>query len=63
VEDYWVHDVSAAYRGDTWVVRLGVRNVLDEAPPLTNNNNLGTLAGIGYDLNGRTVFLNVTVGL
>ena len=63
VEDYWVHDVSAAYRGDTWTARLGVRNVLDEAPPLTNNNNLGTLAGIGYDLNGRTVFLNVTVGL
>jgi len=63
VDDYWVHDVSAAYRSDSWVVRLGVRNVLDEAPPLTNNNDLGTLAGIGYDLNGRTVFLNVTVGL
>mgnify|MGYP001604327605 FL=1 len=63
MEDYWVHDVSAAWRSDTWVVRLGVRNVLDEAPPITDDNALSVLGGIGYDLLGRTVFLNVTVGL
>ena len=63
MEDYWVHDVSAAWRSDTWVVRVGVRNVLDEAPPITDDNALSVLGGIGYDLLGRTVFLNVTVGL
>jgi outer membrane receptor protein involved in Fe transport len=46
-----------------WVVRVGVRNVLDEAPPITDDNALSVLGGIGYDLLGRTVFLNVTVGL
>ena len=62
MEEYWVHDVSAAYRSDMWVVRLGIRNVLDEAPPLTDDNALSILGGIGYDLLGRTVFLNVTAG-
>jgi len=63
LEDYWVHDVAASWRTDSYVIRFGVNNVFDEAPPLTNNNNLSTLGGIGYDLRGRTVFLNVTVGM
>ena len=63
VDDYWLHDVSAAWRNGMYVVRAGVRNVFDEAPPLTNNNDLGTLGGIGYDLRGRTVFLNITLAL
>ena len=62
MEDYWVHDVSAAWRSDMYVVRLGVRNVLDEAPPITDDNALSVLGGIGYDLLGRTVFLNLTAG-
>jgi len=60
MDSYWVHDVSASWRSDSYVVRFGVANVLDEAPPLTANNDLGTLGGIGYDLLGRTLFLNVT---
>ena len=63
LDDYWVHDVSAAWRSGMYVVRAGVRNVFDEAPPLTNNNDLGTLGGIGYDIRGRTVFFNITVAL
>ncbi|RIJ14390.1 TonB-dependent receptor [Henriciella mobilis] len=59
-EEYWVHDMSVAWQGDTLIVRGGISNVFDEAPPLTNNNDLGTLGGIGYDLGGRTLFLNVT---
>ena len=60
VESYWVHDMSTSWRSDSYVVRFGVSNVLDDAPPLTNNNDLGTLGGIGYDLLGRTLFLNVS---
>ncbi|MEM9401292.1 MAG: TonB-dependent receptor [Pseudomonadota bacterium] len=63
LDTYWVHDLSAAWRSDSYIVRFGVRNLFDEAPPLTNNNSLGLLGGIGYDLQGRTLFLNVTAGL
>ncbi len=60
LEEYWVHDLSATWRGDTMVLRAGVSNIFDDEPPLTNNNGLNNLAGIGYDLGGRTVFVNVT---
>ncbi|MDJ0917113.1 MAG: TonB-dependent receptor [Woeseiaceae bacterium] len=63
LDEYFVHDVSATWRSDSWVVRLGVTNLFDEPPPLTDNNTLGLLGGIGYDLRGRTVFLNVSTGL
>jgi len=60
LEDYWVHSASVGFSRDTYVLRFGVNNVFDTAPPLTDNNNLGSLGGIGYDLNGRTYFANVT---
>jgi len=63
VGSYRVHDFSTAWRGDLFMVRFGVTNVFDDAPPLTNNNSLGSLGGIGYDFRGRTVFLNVTAAL
>jgi iron complex outermembrane receptor protein len=63
LDSYLIHDVSAAWRGDSFTVRFGVTNVFDEPPPLTNNNGLNLLGGIGYDLRGRTLFLNVTAGL
>lgn len=62
LDDYWVHDMSASWRGESMILRLGVRNVFDDAPPLTNNNALGSIGGIGYDLGGRTVFANMTFG-
>lgn len=62
VKDYWVHDVSAAWQGETMVVRFGINNVFDNAPPLTNNNGQGSIGGIGYDLGGRTLFTNLTIG-
>ncbi len=61
LEDYWVHNVAASWRGEDILVRVGVNNVLDDAPPLTNNNDLGSLGGLGYDIGGRTWFANVTV--
>lgn len=60
LDEYWVHNASLAWRQDDLVVRVGVNNVFNDAPPLTNNNNLGSLAGIGYDIGGRTFFGNVT---
>jgi len=61
LDDYWVHNVAASWRGENILVRVGVNNVLDDAPPLTNNNDLGSLGGLGYDIGGRTWFTNVTV--
>lgn len=60
LDSYWVHDMSVAYAYDTWAVRVGVNNLFDTAPPLTNNNDLANLGGIGYDIGGRTYFANVT---
>lgn len=60
LDEYWVHDMSLRYSTGTWILRGGVSNVFDEAPPLTDNNLIRNLGGIGYDLGGRTVFVNVT---
>ncbi len=60
LDSYWVHNASVAFARDTFVVRVGVNNVFNDAPPLTTNNELSSLGGIGYDLGGRTYFANVT---
>lgn len=60
LENYWVHDLSLAWEGDTTVIRGGISNIFDESPPRTDNPELGNIGGIGYDLGGRTLFLNVT---
>ena len=58
--DYWMHSASVSYSRDTVVLRAGVNNLFNTAPPLTHNNGLNNLGGIGYDLGGRTFFANVT---
>jgi iron complex outermembrane receptor protein len=55
-DDYFVHDFSMNYSVDTWVVRAGVNNVFNEAPPFANV----PIRGVGYDLGGRTFFANVS---
>ena len=60
LDDYWVHNMSISYSQDTFVFRAGVNNLFNDAPPLTNNNGLNTLGGIGYDLSGRSFFVNAT---
>lgn len=62
LDNYWVHSVSASWRGGTSIFRVGVNNVFNDQPPLTTFNSLGDLGGIGYDLNGRSYFANVTFG-
>jgi len=60
LDDYWVHNASLAFSRGSYVVRVGVNNAFDTPPPLTHNNALNLLGGIGYDLGGRTFFGNVT---
>lgn len=66
-DDYFLHSASLYYYGDVWTVGLGIRNMFNEEPPRVDPdenfetlNTLGnTPVGYGYDLNGRTYFLNV----
>ena len=60
LDDYWVHDASLTLSRDTYIIRVGVSNIFNDAPPLTQNNNLSNLGGIGYDISGRTFFANIT---
>ncbi len=61
------HDASVSYSADNFVVRLGVNNVFDKAPPQVDedvlNGTLDTLStpiGVGYDRVGRRMFINLT---
>lgn len=61
------NDLSVTYTADTWVLRGGVNNVFDEPPAVVSGNAAGAtlgngnaVLGSGYDLLGRTFFVNVT---
>lgn len=59
------HDLSVTYNQDTWVLRAGVNNVLNESPALIDAGGGSTQRfnmplGAGYDLIGRSFFVNVT---
>lgn len=63
-DDYWLHSASIYYYGDTWTIGAGVRNVFDEAPPLVDGTEVLSVnnvpIGYGYDLRGRTFFVNLS---
>ena len=62
-DEYYHHSISVRRNGDRWRFLAGVRNLLDEAPPVvdatevfsTNNSPIG----YGYDYLGKRYFLNV----
>jgi iron complex outermembrane receptor protein len=59
-----VHTVSLFYRGDQWSIGGGIRNLLDRRPPMVDDSEVprafrNVPFGFGYDVNGRTYFLNV----
>jgi iron complex outermembrane receptor protein len=62
-ENYFTHDVSVFYLGDVWTVGVGVRNLTDEAPPFVDGSRVGSFnnspRGRGYDIFGRTAFVNL----
>lgn len=65
---YVIHSLSGWYSGDTWAVGFGARNLFDEAPPLVDETEGPTTLknvplGAGYDLDGRTWFLNASIRL
>jgi iron complex outermembrane receptor protein len=61
--NYFTHDVSIYYFGDEWTIGGGIRNVTNEAPPFVDGSEVTSLSnnpvGSGYDLFGRTLFINV----
>jgi iron complex outermembrane receptor protein len=62
-DDYWLHSASVYYYGDTWTLGAGIRNVFDTSPPLVDGNEVLAVnnvpIGYGYDLRGRTFFINL----
>lgn len=67
-DNYMRHDASVYYRGDTWSVGGGVRNLRNTWPPQVDSSEVNyvynnTPLGRGYDWQGRTYFLNLTANL
>ncbi|WP_102798981.1 TonB-dependent receptor [Bowmanella denitrificans] len=64
-EDYYRHDVSLNWTHDNYSVTFGIRNVFDEAPPKADDDGVFSRRniplGVGYDLFGRTAYLNFGV--
>jgi len=63
VDSIWYHDVSLAYLRDNYTLTIGVNNVTDRDPPLVDfgvgaPNNTNAVTGAGYDLFGRSFFVN-----
>lgn len=60
---HFEHNVSLYYRGDSWTIGGGVRNVFDQQPPVVDSSEVtaynNTPLGVGYDLQGRTFFMNI----
>ncbi|MFQ6006075.1 MAG: TonB-dependent receptor, partial [Woeseia sp.] len=62
-DDYYNHAVSFYYYGDVWTIGGGIRNVFNDEPPLVDSSEVFAVRnrprGVGYDLNGRTYFVNI----
>jgi outer membrane receptor protein involved in Fe transport len=60
--DYFLHSASIRYETEEFGLTLGVRNVFDEQPPTISaeyTNQIGNAPLYsGYDLRGRTFFVN-----
>jgi len=61
-EDYFLHNASLSYSSGDYRVAIGVRNVFNEAPPKVDPNgsfsNTNIPLGVGYDIFGRTPYIN-----
>jgi len=59
-----LHNVSLTYNADTWAFRAGVRNVFNTVPvrdtAIAGDGDTGTPFGLGYDANGRNLFVNIS---
>jgi outer membrane receptor protein involved in Fe transport len=64
--DYFLHNTSVQYTTDAWNLTLGVRNLLDEQPPIVSSAN-SLIKGLGatplfsgFDYSGRQFFVNLS---
>jgi iron complex outermembrane receptor protein len=61
-DKYVMHNVSLTWEKDNMLVSVGVRNVFNEAPPKVDPNgswsNTNIPLGVGYDIFGRTPYIN-----
>jgi len=66
-DSYLMHSMSVFYYGDKWTIGGGIRNVFDNAPPEVDGSEVLAInnapIGYGYDIGGRTLFLDLTVKL
>ncbi|GAA0363037.1 TonB-dependent receptor [Bowmanella denitrificans] len=64
-EDYYTHDIALNWSQDNYSVTFGIRNVFNDAPPKADDagvfSNRNIPLGIGYDVFGRTAYLNFGV--
>jgi iron complex outermembrane receptor protein len=62
--DYFIHTASLGWTNNDWSIRAGVRNLFDREPPQVDSAEVFAFAnnpvGVGYDYNGRRVFINVS---
>jgi len=66
MDNYFLNHLSVYYYGDKWTLGGGIRNAFNKKPPIVDGNEPitainNTPIGYGYDVNGRTFFLNVGV--
>jgi len=63
-DSVWYHDLSLTYEADEWSVTGGIRNLLDEEPPLIDQGQgparMNMVVQSTYDLYGRRFFLNAS---
>lgn len=53
-DDYWQNDLFGVYRGETWLVRLGINNLFDEVQKVDEDLALANIAiQSGHDIFGR----------
>lgn len=61
-EDYYRHDISLNWTQDNYSVTVGIQNLFEEEPPRADDDgvfsNRNIPLGIGYDVFGRTAYLN-----
>ncbi len=60
-KNYVVHDMSVTWNPGDYAITLGISNVFDRAPEKVDSSGVFSGRnypyGVGYDLNGRSVFL------
>lgn len=64
IGDYYKSSIAVRYKADKWSLNAGIRNLSDRQPPSLSTGVVSTFANApiysGYDLLGRSYFMNFT---